>query len=91
MNLKQGKNRFYLEDNEVEIAEMTYSVAGEKMIIIDHTHVEETYKGQSLGRKLLDEVVAFARKEEKKIIPLCPYAKAQFEKDESIRDVLKDQ
>jgi predicted GNAT family acetyltransferase len=37
----------------------------------------------------LDELVGMARENDLKIMPLCPYAKHQFDKDHSIHDVLK--
>lgn len=70
-------------------AEMTFSKAGDSIIIIDHTEVSDDLRGQGVGRQLLDKVVAVVREQEKKVIPLCPYAKNVFDKDESIRDVLR--
>lgn len=61
-----------------------------KLFIIDHTDVADDYRGQGVGHKLLDAVVDFARNNQIKIIPLCPYAKSVFDKDPSIRDVLRD-
>ncbi|SDC59939.1 hypothetical protein SAMN05421749_10837 [Acinetobacter marinus] len=69
--------------------EMAYTWAGEGMFIIDHTDVSEDYRGQGIGRQILDKVVAFAREKQLKIIPLCPYAKSVFDKDPSIADVLR--
>ena len=59
------------------------------MFIIDHDVLED-YRGQAIGRQLLDAVVAFARWKNLKIILLCPYAKSVFNKDPSIADVLKN-
>jgi hypothetical protein len=70
-------------------AEMTYSIASPELIIIDHTDVNADYRGRNFGRKLLDALVEKARKESFKIMPLCPFARGQFEKDSSIRDVMK--
>ena len=83
------KGRAYIGPKEEIHAEMTYTMAGPKTMIIDHTGVEENYQGQGYARKLLNVLVAKARKEEMKIIPLCPYAKSEFNKDSGIRDVLK--
>jgi predicted GNAT family acetyltransferase len=70
------------------LAEMSYSRANPRLIIIDHTEVDASLAGQGIGRKLLDALVAWARETQTKVMPLCPYAKAQFDKDASIRDVL---
>ncbi|HFF4770081.1 TPA: GNAT family N-acetyltransferase, partial [Acinetobacter baumannii] len=61
----------------------------ESMLIIDATDVNENYRGQGVGRQLLDALVAFVREKDVKVIPLCPYAKSVFDKDPSIGDVLR--
>jgi hypothetical protein len=63
-------------------------MAGPKKMIIEHTEVEDSLKGQGVGVKLLETLVEFVRKEEIKIIPLCPFAKAQFRKREDLQEVL---
>lgn len=69
------------------LASMTYSRANATLIIIDHTEVDPSLAGQGVGRVLLDALVAWARATGTKVMPLCPYASAQFQKDPSIRDV----
>ena len=83
------KGRAFMEIDSKTIAEMTYSKAGEDLIIIDHTEVSDEYRGRQIGRKLLDQIVEMVRKKNIKILPLCPYAKSVFDKEESIRDVLR--
>lgn len=70
------------------LAQMTYSRTSASLIIIDHTDVDASLAGQGIGRKLLGALVEWARSSSTKVIPLCPFAKAQFEKDAAIRDVL---
>ncbi|OAV45178.1 GNAT family N-acetyltransferase [Lewinella sp. 4G2] len=70
-------------------AHMEFSIAGPQLIIISHTEVGESLRGQGVGRQLLDKVVEHARANGIKIMPLCPYAKSVFDKDPSIGDVLK--
>lgn len=69
-------------------AEMTYSRAGEGMIIADHTAVPDAARGQGVGKALIERAVADARKEGRKIVPLCPYAKAEIKKHREWQDVL---
>lgn len=86
------KGVFFITDDDSakgkHLAEMTYVYAGETKIIIDHTDVDESLKGQGVGRKLLDTLIVFVRQKGLSVIPLCPFAKSQFDKDETIRDVL---
>jgi hypothetical protein len=85
----QNKGMALLIDEGKHAAEMTFSIAGPELIIIDHTDVNENYRGQGLGRQLLDALVEKARNEKFKILPLCPYARSEFEKDPTLRDVLR--
>lgn len=90
MDIQKEKGRYFIEDEGKLAAEMTYSSAGETMIIIDHTQVNDDYRGLGLGKKLVLEAVEDARKTNIKIIPLCPFAKSLFDRTPEIRDVLKD-
>ena len=91
LKIEQGdtKGSAFLEDDGKRVAEMTFSVASKQLVIVDHTDVTENYRGQQLGRKLLDALVQKARAEEFKIMPLCPYARSEFQKDTSIQDVMR--
>lgn len=70
-------------------AEMTYSRAGAKRIIIDHTEVPDALRGKAVGRALVERVVMDARAEGFKIIPLCPFAKATLQKHTEWQDVVQ--
>lgn len=84
-----SKGAYFVEQDGQRLAEMTYSVAGSSMIIIDHTEVSDLLRGQGAGKKLVYAAVEWARKEGVKILPLCPFAKSVFDKEAEIRDVLK--
>lgn len=74
--------------NGQKLAEMAYIKAGDTKIIIDHTHVNESLKGQGIGKRLQAELVAYVRANDIKVIPLCPFAKATFQKTPEWQDVL---
>ncbi|MBE7175150.1 MAG: N-acetyltransferase [Mucilaginibacter polytrichastri] len=84
-----GKGYAMARENEKRAGMMTYSIAGEELIIIDHTEVEPEYNGKGIGKQLLYKIVEMAREKNKKIMPLCPFAASVFRKEEDIRDVLK--
>ena len=89
LKIKKGAGSFYAGDSqENPLAEITFVPGGEQVIIIDRTYVSDELRGQGIGRLLLGELIAWARKENKKIIPLCPYAKAEMEKDREYHDML---
>ena len=69
-------------------AEMTYSKAGTSRIIIDHTGVPKELGGRGVGVALVRRAVEEARATGIRIIPLCPFAKAQIEKHKEWQDIL---
>lgn len=83
----ESKGRYWIEADG-HVAEMTYSRAGEKMIIIDHTEVPDALRGKGYGKRLVERGVLDARAENRKVLPLCPYAKAQIAKTPEWHDVL---
>ena len=83
-----SKGAFYNEENGERLAEMTFSKAGDKLLIIDHTEVSEKLKGKGAGKQLVAAAVEYARNKGIKILPLCPFAKAVFDKTPDFQDVL---
>ncbi len=82
------KGFFKAEEEGKEAGLMTYSWAGTDKFIIDHTEVDPSFKGRSVGLQLVLKAVDFAREKQLKIMPLCPFAKSVFDKREDLRDVL---
>ena len=68
---------------------MTFSRAGEHMILIDHTEVGDAARGDGVGEKLFEGMVAWARREEQRVVPVCPFATAMFRRHSETRDVLQ--
>ena len=85
---KDNKGKFYIEVEGKSAAEMTYVWAGNDRIIIDHTEVSDLLRGKGAGKQLVLKAVEFARSKGISIVPLCPFAKSVFAKDEELRDVL---
>ncbi len=69
-------------------AEMTYSRASAILIIIDHTEVPDALRGRGVGQVLVQRAIEDARREGFKILPLCPFARAQFQRHPEWADVL---
>jgi predicted GNAT family acetyltransferase len=87
--IKKGKNIFYIgADVDSVSAKITFVHRGEDNIIIKHTFVSEPFRGQGLGLQLVKEVAEYARQENKKIIPKCPFAKEVMTKNDEYWDVL---
>ncbi len=85
-----NKGSFYVEEKENRLAEMTYSMTGNELMIIDHTEVSDELRGKNVGYQLVHTAVEYARTNHIKIFPLCPFAKSVFDKKhDEFGDVLK--
>ncbi len=82
------RGAFFLEQAGARVAELTYSRVSPSVVMLDHTEVSDSLRGQGAGRQLLDAAVQWARQHQTKFIPVCPFAKSQFDKDPTIADVL---
>lgn len=80
-------NRIYLE-NEAgeEIAYVTLEGTG-AVWDLTHTVVDGSLRGQGVAAKLVDAAVEEARKQGKKINPVCSYAQKKFDEVEAYRDM----
>lgn len=88
-HVNDTKNGYFkATTNEVEAGKMTYTWAGTDKFIIDHTEVNPDFAGQSVGKKMVMEAVQYARENNLKILPLCPFAKSVFDKTKEIQDLL---
>ena len=85
-----SKGSFFVEENGKRLAEMTYSMIGNETMIIDHTEVDDVLRGKNVGYQLVNTVAEYARTNNMKIIPLCPFAKSVFvKKADEFADVWK--
>lgn len=82
------KGRFVIYEDGKEAGEIIYNWPAKDKFIIEHTEVGKEFGGKGYGKKLVMAAVDFARKNNVRIIPLCPYAKSVFDRDASLKDVL---
>ncbi len=84
---KKG-GRFYISEPDESVTELVYKLADLQKMIIEHTEVSEQHEGKGIGRKLVDAAITYARQEQMKVLPMCPFAKAIMEKNTAYHDVL---
>ena len=91
IRLEEGdsKGRYVVDGPDGSVAEMTFTKVGSKQVIIDHTGVPDIFRGKGVGALLVARAVEDARAAGKTIIPLCPFAAAQFRRHPEWADVLK--
>lgn len=81
------RGAFFIEEQGKRLAALTYTVAGSR-VILDHTDVDDALRGTGAGRKLVAAAVDWAREEEVKLMPLCPFARSVFDNTPEFGDVL---
>ncbi|MGG4608007.1 GNAT family N-acetyltransferase [Providencia sp. Me31A] len=89
MNIQSDHNSFFIlsDDKQIRLAEITFVYTGDDLAIIDHTLVDESLRGQGIAKLLVAKVVERMRDEGRKITPLCPFAKAIFDKTPDYNDI----
>ncbi|MDN3596775.1 GNAT family N-acetyltransferase [Zunongwangia endophytica] len=78
---------FYMEGEKGIIAELTYTKKNEQIITIDHTEVKRQFEGQGIASQLVEKAVTFARENNLKIDPLCPFTEVMFDRNREYADV----
>lgn len=85
-----NKGLFYVEYEDEVAAEMVYSLAGADKMIIEHTEVDDALRGRNIGYELVHAGVEYARHHHMKVLPVCPFARAVFDKKPDFQDVLEE-
>jgi predicted GNAT family acetyltransferase len=75
-----GRGSFVIEENEERLAEMVIGINGTNLIVY-HTEVSEKLKGQGVGPKMVENMVAYAREHKLKVVALCPFVNTLFKRN----------
>lgn len=89
MEFKHESNKIavYDADNNV-IAEVTFPALDGSTVNINHTFVDESLRGQQIASKLMKEAALELRKQNKKALLSCTYAKKWFDENPEYKDIL---
>lgn len=69
-------------------AELTFTQRGPHRISADHTGAPDSLRGTGAALALVEFMIADARANGFRIIPICPYVKAQYAKRPEWADVM---
>lgn len=78
---------FHAECDGRHIGEITFVRVGIDKFIVDHTAVDMEYRNAGVGLNLVRMVSDLARRQRRKIIPLCPFTGAMFGRYAEFDDV----
>jgi hypothetical protein len=71
-------------------AHLDFTIRGPAMVSADHTEAPESMRGTGVAMALVERVIADARADGFKIIPLCPYVLAQSKRHPEWRDAIAE-
>ena len=87
---EDSRGRLVAKSDGNEAGEMTFSIANEgELWIVDHTGINKDHESTGVGKQLFQRLVEVARKENHKIMPLCPFVRSMFERNRDQWDVLR--
>jgi predicted GNAT family acetyltransferase len=69
-------------------AEITFSVRGPDLISADHTGAPESMRGTGAASALVEYMIEDARRNGFRIMPICPYVRAQYRNHPEWADVM---
>ncbi|MDQ7917488.1 GNAT family N-acetyltransferase [Mesonia sp. MT50] len=78
---------FYLEIENKIVSELTYIKKEPNILVIDRTETKKTEEGKGLASKLLEHTVNYAKENNYKIDPLCPFAEVKFDENEAYQKI----
>jgi uncharacterized protein len=94
MNVKHDedskKGSFFIEKDGDRVAELQYLRSGEGRMTVYHTEVDEQLRGQHVGDELVKASVEFARAEDLKIVPQCPFARKVMERNDDYKSLIAE-
>lgn len=86
MTIEQHNTRldgyFTAKDGDKELGRMYYKWRGVDTFVITHTEVNEEAKGTGAGKFMVESGVKYARENNFKIVPVCAFANALFQRHE---------
>ena len=83
---KHGRYVGRIEGIDAE-GEIAFTRLGPELISADHTGAPKELQGTGLAAAMVDYLVADARGRGFKVVPLCPFVRARYEKHPEWRDV----
>lgn len=87
--IKEENQKMIVTKAQKVIAYLNYTKDAEGDFIIESIFVEEAYRGEGYAKIIFNEFIAKVKKEKRKIIPICSYAQAQFQKRKEIQELKK--
>lgn len=86
---QRGRYMAHVDGKEGE-GELTISKVSDTLIIADHTFVPDSLRGTGVAQALVNRLIADAREKGQRIVPLCPFVRAQAQRHPEWADVIQN-
>jgi len=88
---QEHKGRYVARiDGIAEEGELTISKVSDVLIIADHTFVPDAMRGTGAASALVNRLIEDARAKGQRIVPLCPFIRAQSLRHPEWSDVIQN-
>ena len=85
--ISEQQDRFEAIFNGQKIGEITFVRVGIDKLIIEYTGVDPKFRHKNIGLSLVRSVAHMARNQKRRVITLCPFARAMFNRYSEFDDI----
>lgn len=82
---------YVLNEQGQIIVDATFPFIKPGIVVVDHTYVDPSLRGQGVASQLMHEVYNFAKSKHYKVVATCPYAVVWFKKHKECQDIIDDE
>lgn len=86
--IKEDHKIYVLNEKNNKIVEATFPFYKEGVVVVDHTYVDPSLRGQGIASELMHEVSRFAKEKGYKVVATCPYAVVWYKKHKEYDDII---
>jgi uncharacterized protein len=79
---------YVLDEQGKIIVDATFPYIKPGIVVVDHTYVDPSLRGQGIASQLMHEVYHFAKSKGYHIVATCPYAVVWFKKHQECQDIM---
>jgi predicted GNAT family acetyltransferase len=80
---EQGNGAFSARENDMNVGLMRAHISGKIMTVL-RTEVGHAHEGKGIAHQLIEKMVAYARENQLRVVPLCPFVLAEFRKNPAL-------
>jgi len=79
---------FVVNEEEKVIVKATFPFIKKGVVVIDHTYVDPSLRGQGIANQLMKKVYEHCKRLEYKVVAKCAYAVVWFKKNKECNDII---